>query len=297
MEGSVVTKTAKTSIPSPRGETVWSRFCQHRLALGGGIGVLLLISSALLAPWISPRDPLYADIQYRFTPPLQHGFLLGTDELGRDMLSRLLHAGRISLAVGFTAMLISILVGTTVGALAGYYGGWIDHLLMRITDVVLAFPSIFLILALSAFLAASVSSIVLIIGLTAWMEVARIVRGQFLSLREQDFILASQALGTPDYRIILYHLLPNSLGPILVAATLNVAQAVLLESYISYLGYGIQPPVASWGNMLNNAQSYFTSAPWVAILPGLMITLTVTCFNFMGDGLRDALDPRLRNVQ
>lgn len=294
MERVILTREGEVSGSRKGQETAWSRFCRHRLALGGALCVVLLISSALFAPWIAPRDPLYADILYKFTPPLREGFLLGTDEIGRDMLSRLLYAGRISLAVGFTAMLVSIVVGTTVGAFAGYYRGWIDFVLMRFTDVMLAFPSIFLILALSAFLAASVSSIILIIGLTAWMEVARIVRGQILSLREQDFILASQAVGVPDSRIILHHLLPNCLAPILVSATLNVAQAVLLESYISYLGYGIQPPVASWGNMLNNAQSYFTTAPWVAILPGLMITLTVTSFNFMGDGLRDAFDPRLR---
>jgi peptide/nickel transport system permease protein len=294
MERPLFANSEESATIRKKQDTAWTRFCKHKLALGGGVCVLLLIGSVLSAPWISPRDPLYADVQYRFTAPFNHGFLLGTDEIGRDMLSRLLHAGRISLAVGFTAMLVSIVVGTTIGALAGYYRSWLDFLLMRFTDVMLAFPSIFLILALSAFLAASVTSIILIIGLTAWMEVARIVRGQILSLREQDFILASRAVGVPDSRIILHHLLPNCLAPILVAATLHVAQAVLLESYISYLGYGIQPPRASWGNMLNNAQSYFTTAPWVAILPGLMITLTVTSFNFMGDGLRDALDPRLR---
>ena len=190
-------------------------------------------------------------------------------------------------------MLVTVVIGSLIGAISGYYGGWVDSSLMRFTDTVLAFPTVFLLLVLAAFVRPTVLSIALIIGVTAWMEVARIVRGQVLSLKQQDFVTAAHSLGIPDGRIIFRHLMPNTLSPILVAATLNVANAVLLESYISYVGYGIQPPVASWGNMLNNAQAYFDMAPWLAILPGLMITFTVMGFNFVGDGLRDALDPRL----
>jgi peptide/nickel transport system permease protein len=189
---------------------------------------------------------------------------------------------------------VTVTVGTVVGLLAGFYGGRLDAFLMRLTDALLCFPTVFLLLVLAAFIGASVGSITLIIGLTAWMELARILRNQTLGLREADYVQAARALGAGNGRIIVRHLLPNSLAPIMVAATLNVANAVLAESYISYLGYGIQPPAASWGNMLNNAQSYVTDAPWIALFPGLLITLTVAGFNFIGDGLRDALDPRAK---
>jgi len=254
----------------------------------------VLFASAVFAPVLAPRDPLKIDILAKFTPPLHGGLLFGGDEVGRDLLSRLLYAGRISLVVGFAAMAVTITVGTVVGLLAGFYGGRLDAALMRLTDALLCFPTVFLLLVLAAFVGASVFSITLIIGLTAWMDLARILRNQTLGLREQDFVQSARALGAGNGRIILRHLLPNSLAPILVAATLNVANAILAESYISYLGYGIQPPAASWGNMLNNAQSYFQEAPWIALFPGLFITLTVAGFNFIGDGLRDALDPRSR---
>ncbi len=270
------------------------RFLRHRLATAGFVVTLLLMASAILAPLLSPHDPLQINILDKFKPPLDDGRLLGGDEVGRDLLSRLLYAGRISLLVGFAAMAVTITIGTIVGLLAGFYGGRIDAVLMRLTDALLCFPTVFLLLVLAAFVGASVLSVTLIIGATAWMELARILRNQTLSLRHQDFVQAAQALGASNSRIILRHLLPNSLAPILVAATLNIANAVLAESYISYLGYGIQPPEASWGNMLNNAQSYFRDAPWIALFPGLFITLTVIGFNFVGDGLRDALDPRAR---
>jgi peptide/nickel transport system permease protein len=227
---------------------------------------------------------------------MTNGFVLGGDELGRDLVSRLLFAGRISLLVGFAAMAVTVIVGTLVGLISGFYGGRVDAFLMRFTDALLAFPTVFLLLVLAAFVGASLLSITLIIGMTSWMELARILRNQTLSLREQEFVQAARALGASNPWLISRHLLPNSLGPIMVAATLNVANAVLAESYISYLGYGIQPPEASWGNMLNNAQSYFTEAPWIALFPGLLITLTVASFNFLGDGLRDALDPRTKRV-
>ena len=263
---------------------VWRRFTRNRLATVGAAGVLILVTLAVFAPWVAPRDPLYIDMDHKFARPGQAGFVLGADELGRDVLSRLLHAGRVSLAVGLITALI---------ALAGYYGGALDAVIMRLVDVLLSMPTIFLLLALAAFLKPTMWTITLIIGLNSWMSVARMVRGQVLSLKEQEFVLAARAAGAGAGRLIVRQLMPNAVAPVLVAATLTVATAILLESSLSYLGYGIQPPTASWGNMLNNAQSYVLYAPWVAVYPGAMISLTVLSFNFAGDGLRDALDPRL----
>jgi len=271
-----------------------ARFTRHRLAILGTVAVAVLLLTAIFAPDIAPRSPLYIDLVVRFTPPLHGAFVLGTDPLGRDLLSRLIYAGRISLTVGFSAMLVSAVVGTAVGTVAAYRGGAVDSFFMRVTDVGFSLPSIFLLLLLAAFISPSVLSITLIIGLTSWMATARLVRGQILTVLKLDFIEAARAGGASDLRLVLRHLLPNSTAPVVVAATLNVADAILAESYVSFLGYGIQPPLASWGNMLNNAQSYFVSAPWLAVFPGLMITLAVTSINFIGDGLRDALDPRLK---
>jgi peptide/nickel transport system permease protein len=270
------------------------RFARHRLALAGLVVVLLLFLSAALAPLLTPYDPTVNSVLDRYQPPLSDGHLLGTDEIGRDVLTRLLYAGRISLAIGFAAMLVTVLLGSVVGVLSAYYGGAIDAVLMRVTDVFLSFPTVYLLLVLASFVTPSVVTITLIVGATSWMEVARIVRSQFLSLKRQDFITAARALGASDARIMVRELLPNGMAPIIVAATLSVANAILLESYISFLGRGIQLPTASWGNMLNNAQDSFTSAPWLAILPGAIISVSVLAFNFVGDGLRDALDPRQR---
>jgi len=272
---------------------VWAKFCRNRLASVSAVVVIALVLLAIFAPWVAPRDPLYIDMGQKFARPGEAGFILGADELGRDILSRLLHAGRVSLAVGLMTALIAVLVGSVLGALAGYYGGTIDAMIMRLVDVLLSMPTIFLLLALAAFLKPTLFAITLIIGLNSWMSVARMVRGQILSLKQQEFILAARAMGAGDRRLIFRQLLPNTFAPVLVAATLNVATAILLESSLSYLGYGIQPPTASWGNMLNNAQTYVFYAPWVAVYPGFMITVTVLSFNFAGDGLRDALDPRL----
>ncbi|MCC7281667.1 MAG: ABC transporter permease [Acetobacteraceae bacterium] len=274
---------------------VMARFARHRLALWGGLAVVLLCAAALFAPWIAPYDPVALDTSRRFLAPFENfRFLLGTDELGRDTLSRLLYGGRISLTVGLVAMATTVLTGALIGILAGYLGGLADTLLMRFVDTMLCFPQVFLLLVVAAFVPPTLVSISLIIGLTSWMEVARIVRAEILHLKEQDFVTAARALGASPGRIMLVELAPNAMAPILVAATLKVASAVLIESYISYLGYGVQPPLASWGNMLTNAQGYFDTLPWLAILPGAMITVTVLGFNFLGDGLRDALDPRLR---
>jgi peptide/nickel transport system permease protein len=277
----------------PSRNTAWRRFRRHRLAMLGASIILALVLGSYLGPYLIPYDDTYIDIMQRFAPPFAGAHVLGTDELGRDMLARLMMGGRISLAVGFAAMVISMVIGISVGAIAGYYGGVLGAALMRFVDAVLCFPSIFLLLALAALVDPGVGSITLLIAATAWMDVARIVEGQIRSLRERDFAVAAEALGASDRYIVFRELVPNAVAPIVVAATLNVAKAILLESYVSFLGYGIQPPVPSWGNMLNNAQIYLTSAPWLAILPGLLITLAVTSFNFLGDGLRDALDPRM----
>jgi peptide/nickel transport system permease protein len=269
------------------------RFVRHRLALAGFVTIIVLAFAAGVGPYLNPYDDLHIDILHRFTPPFAGAHVLGTDSLGRDMLARLEMAGRVSLTVGCAAMVISTIVGTVIGVLAGYYGGVIGAVLMRFVDAVLCFPSIFLLLALAAFVQPSLLSITLIIAATGWMEVARQVEAQVRSLRDRDFAVAALALGASDRMIMFRELIPNAIAPIVVAATLNVARAILLESYISFLGYGIQPPTPSWGNMLNNAQEFLATAPWLAIFPGAAITLAVTGFNFLGDGLRDALDPRL----
>ncbi len=273
---------------------VWRRFRRHRMAMFGVAVILVLFLASLLAPVIAPYDPDQVNPIDRHLPPLSEGHLLGTDEIGRDVLSRLLFAGRVSLTVGFAAMIVTIVAGSLVGLSAAYYVGKTDVILLRLTDVFLSFPTIYLLLVLAAFIRPSVLTITLIVGFTAWMEVARIVRAQFLALKEQEFVTAAHAMGATAPRIMLRELLPNGIGPIIVAATLQVAAAILAESYISFLGFGIQPPQASWGIMLNNAQDFFTRAPWLAIFPGVAITLAVLAFNFVGDGLRDAFDPRQR---
>jgi peptide/nickel transport system permease protein len=286
-----------TAMPEAASEasrnTAWRRFRRHRLAMAGAITILIMILGSVFGPYLMPFDDTYIDIMQRFAPPFRGVHVLGTDELGRDILARLMMGGRISLAVGFIAMAVAMVIGIVVGMTAGFYGGWLGAVLMRFVDAVLCFPAIFLLLALAALTEPGILSTTLLIAATSWMNVARIVESQIRSLRERDFAVAARAMGASNLRIMFHNLLPNAMAPIVVAATLNVAKAILLESYVSYLGYGIQPPISSWGNMLNNAQIYLTSAPWLAILPGIAITLAVTSFNFVGDGLRDALDPRM----
>jgi peptide/nickel transport system permease protein len=287
---------SEDALPSPaRRSSALRRFFRHRLAAIGMFVIAVLAIGAAGAPWLAPHDPDEIDISLRYAPPLTPGHILGSDDLGRDVLTRLLYAGQVSLSVGAAAMLVTVIVGFAVGAFAAYHGGWINVVLMRLTDVMLCFPSVFLLLFVAAFVTPSLASIALMIGLTCWMEIARIVYAQILVLKSSDFIAAARMVGAPSWRIIVRQILPNTLAPIFVAATLNMANAILLESYISYLGYGIQPPAASWGNMLTNAQSDFQVDPMLAILPGLAITLAVTSFNLIGDGLRDALDPRMRD--
>jgi peptide/nickel transport system permease protein len=275
------------------GTRALARFFRHRLAMSGLIIIVLLVVLSVVGPWLLPFDNLYIDIRNRFAGPLSGLHVLGTDQLGRDLLARLLMAGRISMAIAFAAMVISTLIGTVVGAVAGFYGRALGAVLMHFVDAILCFPNIFLLLTLAAFIQPDAVTLTIIIAATSWMEVARVVEAQIRSLRERDYAVAAELLGASDRYIIFRELIPNAVAPIVVGSTLNVARAILTEAYVSFLGYGIQPPTASWGNMLNNAQEYLATAPWLAIFPGLMITAAVTSFNFMGDGLRDALDPRL----
>ncbi|MEE2862101.1 MAG: ABC transporter permease [Paracoccus sp. (in: a-proteobacteria)] len=290
-----------TAIPAPTlapPRTRWwrtratRRFMRHKLAMVGMAMLAVLVLACAFGPYLLPYDSLQIDMRARFAPPLTGDHYFGTDPLGRDLAARLFEAGRISLLVGLFAMLLSTLVGATVGVVAGYRGGWIGSALMRLVDAFLAFPSIFLVLALAAVFQPSPVMITLIIALTSWMEVSRIVEAEVRSLREREFVLAGRMLGLGGMHIMFREILPNAMGPIIVAATLTVARAILTEAYISFLGYGIQPPLPSWGNMLNGAQQYLESAPWLAIVPGVAITMAVTSFNFIGDGLRDALDVR-----
>lgn len=267
------------------------RFTRNRLAVAGVVIISLLVLVCIVGPSVLRYGILSVDIRARFSPPFSGAHFLGTDPLGRDIAARLFVAGRTSLMIGFSAMVVSSVIGTIVGVVAGYSGGGAGSLLMRIVDAFLSIPSIFLLLALSAFLQPSPAIIVLIIAATSWMEIARIVEPEVKSLRERDFVAAARMLGLGKIRIMFGEILPNAIGPIVVAASLVVARAILAEAYISFLGYGVQPPLPSWGNMLNGAQQYLTSAPWLAFVPGIAITLAVASFNFIGDGLRDALDP------
>jgi peptide/nickel transport system permease protein len=283
---------------------VWKRFRKHKLALIGAVVLVLITLTAIFAKAFPLWDPNYIDQTNWSGYPLAPGtagHILGTDEAGRDLLSRLIYGAQISLTVAFFAVLMEIVIGTIVGAIAGYYGGWIDYTLMRVTDVFLAIPLLPLLLVLTAIVAASSNKaalgfgvIVVIIGGLSWPAVARLVRASFLSLREKEFCEAARALGNRDGRIIFRHLLPNAVAPIIVQATLEVAGVIITESTLSFLGFGIQPPTASWGNMLANAESNMSIAPWVAIFPGLCILVTVLAINYLGDGLRDALDPNMK---
>ena len=268
------------------------RFARHRLALLGIACVVLLVLASVVGPSFLHYDQTQIDLRMRFAPPLTGYHYLGTDPLGRDLAARLFMAGRVSLLVAFSAMFISIFIGASIGIVAGYYGGRVGAALMRVVDAFLCFPSIFLLLTLAAFVQPSVAMITVLIAATSWMEIARIVSTEVRSLKERDFVVAARMFGLSGRWIMTRELLPNVAGPIVVAATLTIARAILQEAYISFLGYGIQPPAPSWGNMLNGAQQYLDSAPWLAIIPGVAITLAVTSFNFIGDGLRDALDNR-----
>jgi peptide/nickel transport system permease protein len=270
------------------------RFVRYRPGILGAVGILILTVVAIAAPVIARNDPYVQDYDAIKSPPnSQH--ILGTDSLGRDVWARLVYATRVSLSVGLVAVAIYTVIGTVLGAIAGYYSGIVDTLIMRLCDIVMCFPLLIIIITVVALIGPSLLNIMVVIGLLAWPGICRLVRGQFLSLREQEFITAARCLGIPSLRIMFRHLVPNCVGPITVAATFGIASAILTEASLSFLGLGVPPPEASWGQMLTDAQklSILAGMPWLWVPPGLAIALTVLCVNFVGDGLRDALDPKM----
>lgn len=265
-----------------------SKFWRHALTSSAALVLLSLSVAALLGPWIAPYDPLAMNLPDALVAPSSLHWL-GTDPLGRDVLSRLIYGARISLLIGFIAVGVSVVIGTTIGLISGFYGGWLDSFLMRLVDTMLSFPSIFLLLAVIAIVEPSIYTIMLVIGCTSWMGVARLVRADVLSLKEREFILAARNLGLPTWRILLIHLLPNALSPVIVAATLGVGNAILTESVLSYLGLGVQPPIPSWGNILNEGRVALGVAWWLTVTPGLCIFITVLSFNLLGENLRSSV--------
>jgi peptide/nickel transport system permease protein len=282
------------------GDSQWRiaarHFRRNRLALAGLVVVVVLYLVALLAPILAPYDPIEQRdiVRLGFLPPSSE-YWLGTDRFGRDVLSRILYGARISLAIAFIAVAISVTLGTLIGAVAGYLGGRVDAALMRFTDTVLAFPRLILLIMIIALFSPSIALIILVLGLTQWPGTTRIVRGEVLSLREREFIHAARALGMSRSRIVLRHLVPNVLAPVIVAATLGIGNTIVLEAGLSFLGIGVPPPTPSWGTMVADGRQNLIGAWWVATFPGLAIVITVLAFNLVGDGLRDALDPRLRS--
>lgn len=318
LSGSSVHEGARTPALNPW-QLAWRRFRKHKAALVALVGIITMLFYIWLGGLFFSRGFCEPTGQYLISeayancnntanklqpPSLQHPF--GTDTIGRDILARTIYGGQISLTIGIFAAIVEVFIGVIVGAVAGYFGGWVDDILMRVTEAMLIIPGLFLLIVLSKSLGGSVPEInflgrtfsgsvvviILVIGFTSWMYLARIVRANVLSLKELDFISASRALGVSDARIIFRHLLPNTIAPIIVSSTLGVANAITSEAYVSFLGLGVQTPTASWGNMLESSVKFMQSAPWLWFFPGLMILLTVLCINFIGDGLRDALDPR-----
>ena len=280
-------------LPSRR--RFWRLFAQNRMAVAGLVVLALIVLASLLGPVVSPYESRTQDILNRLQPP-SWSHPMGTDELGRDSMTRILEGGRLSLLIGALAALAAVLIGVLVGAVAGVFGRWVDTILMRTVDLALSLPDLFVLILASALLGPSVGTMILIISLVRWMNVARLVRGSFLSLREREFVEAARAVGVGRFRLVRRHLLPNSLSPVIVAATLAVASGIIAESTLSFLGLGIQPPASSWGSILRNAQAEIFTSPWMAVFPGVMIFLTVIAINFIGDGLRDALDPSTRRA-
>lgn len=296
--------------PLSLGQLTWRRFRRHKMAIFGAVILIILILYSFGGTLFLSEDYAnFTNTLLRLNSPSAHN-PFGTDTVGRDILARTIYGGQISLLIGLTAVLMETILGILIGALAGYYGGVLDSILMRITEAMLNIPEIFLLIVMAKFFggripdlnimgrifSGSVVVIVLIIAATSWMYLARIVRAEFLSLKENEFVLAARATGTKNFEIIFRHILPNSIAPIVVSATLGVANAILAEAYISFLGLGVRPPTATWGNMLESANNYIESAPWLWFFPGLLILLTVLSINFLGDGLRDALDPRGRAI-
>jgi len=273
-------------------QIIWRRLKKNKFAIFGMVVIILLSIIAIVSPLISPYNPYEQNLTERLQPPsLKH--LCGTDELGRDVFSRMLYGSRISLSVGLIAVLIATTIGIIVGSISGYFGGVVDNILMRFVDIMLSIPTLFLILMLIVFLGPSIFNVMLVIGLTAWTDLARLVRAEFLSLKNREYVLAAKAAGAGHFRIIFRHILPNALSPVFVSVIFGVAGAILLESSLSFLGLGVQPPTASWGNILTSGKDYIESAWWLSFFPGFAIFITVMSYNLLGEGLRDALDPRL----
>jgi peptide/nickel transport system permease protein len=273
----------------------WRHFKRSKIAMAGLVVLVVMYLVALFAPLLAPYDPIAQKdiVSTSFLhPSAQHW--LGTDRFGRDILSRIIYGARISLLIGFVATLISVTLGTMLGAFAGFFGGKVDNILMRFTDMVMAFPRLVLLIMIVALFSPSMAVIITVLGLTQWPNTTRIVRGDVLSLREREFIQAAHALGMSKWRIIFKHLIPNVLAPVIVTATLGIGNTIVLEAGLSFLGLGVQPPTPSWGNMVADGRDSLLGAWWVATFPGLAIVITVLAFNLVGDGLRDALDPRLR---
>ena len=285
----VVPETESEDIQARR-PPLWWRFARHRLAMASLGVILLLVLVAILADVITPYNPYAQTFDPTLPPSTQHW--LGTDELGRDELSRVILGARISLGISAGATVVAVCIGLLVGMIAGYKGGVVDNLLMRLVDLVLAFPALFLILIVAVTTGVNVLSIVLLIGAFNWMYLARLTRAEFLQLKELDYVQAARAGGVPTARIIWRHILPNALGPIIVSATFILAGALYVEAVLDFLGFGISPDIPSWGNLLNGAQDTFYDAPLLPVVPGVLLTIAILCMNFIGDGLRDALDPR-----
>jgi peptide/nickel transport system permease protein len=288
-----VSATASLVAPAQRGQ--WQlarrRFLAHRLAVASLLVLLSLVLLAVAAPLLSHYDPERPNLDQIFLSPAP-AHPMGTDSLGRDLATRILYGGRISLTVGVLAMTVAMTLGILVGGIAGYYGGVVDGLLMRFVDMMLSFPRLFLLILFSVFFHGTLIMVVVVLGALSWMTVARLVRGSFLSLKQREYVEAARSVGARNRSLIWRHILPNALAPVIVAATLGVASAIIAESTLSFLGLGIQPPTPSWGSMLKDAPSEMAIAPWTAVFPGLAIFLAVVSINFIGDGLRDALDPR-----
>lgn len=284
--------------PKVRTETsfqvFWRRFKRNRMALVGLTLLAVLYGMAVLAPLITTQAPDFLDFALKNKPPsAEHWF--GTDHYGRDVFSRIVWGSRISLTVGLIAAAVAVVIGTLVGSVAGYFGGtWLDITLMRFVEAVEAFPFYFLLVVVMAFVGQTTSLMMLVIGITSWPSLAQLVRGQFLSLREREYVHASQGMGASDARIIFRHILPNAMAPIIVSAALRVGNAILAEAALNFLGFGTPPPFPTWGEMINSGRTFITTAPWIVTFPGIFITLTVLAYTFVGNGLRDALDPRLK---
>lgn len=273
-------------------KAVAHRFFKHKLAVAGVVVMVILAICAILAPIIAPQNPYRVTNVFSGSPSAQH--ILGTDKVGRDVLSRLIYGARVSLIVGIGAVSISAIIGTTLGLISGYAGGWIDMVIMRITDMFMSFPQMMLIMVIVSIVGPKLSNLIIVLGFLGWPAIARLVRGSTLSVKESDYIKSTVVLGFKTPRILFMHILPNILAPVLVNITFGIANAIIMEASLSFLGLGVQPPTASWGNMLTDAQSIsvLTAQQWLWIPPGIMIIISVLAVNFIGDGLRDALDPK-----